>query len=398
MSARERWDAIVVGGGPAGAAVAIRLARPGHRVLLLDRDRFPRAKPCGECLSPGAVAALDALGVLDAVLELPHTVLRGWRVRPYAAPAFEGEFPDARPGIAVRRDRLDSVLLDAARAAGAVVREGVHVTDLVRTDGRVTGVCTGRGRGDREAATIVVGADGLRSIVVRRLGLIRRPPRLRKVALTAHLTDIGNGDDDADGFGELHLGEHGCVGIAHVEEGVANVTVVVAGAAAGAMAGDAPAFFDRAVARVARLRHATRIDPVRATGPFDWPVRAAVADGAVLVGDAAGYYDPFTGQGIYRALEGARLAAAVVAGALAHDDGSAARLRRYEELRRQAFSAGERVQRMIEAATASPALMRVLSPRLRRHRELGTALVGVTGDVLPASVLLRPRNLLRLAW
>ena len=82
MSGAAVWDAVVVGGGPAGSAIAARLARHGHTVLLLDREHFPRAKPCGECLSPAAVGALDALGALEAVYAAGPARLAGWRIHP----------------------------------------------------------------------------------------------------------------------------------------------------------------------------------------------------------------------------------------------------------------------------------------------------------------------------
>jgi flavin-dependent dehydrogenase len=123
-----------------------------------------------------------------------------------------------------------------------------------------------------------------------------------------------------------------------------------------------------------------------------------VADGAVLVGDAAGYYDPFTGQGIFRALRGAELAAEAVGAALRRGDASAAALAGYERERRRAFGAGERMQRLVEAFVARPRALAVVSRRLGRRPELADALIRVTGDLDPVRSLLHPALLLRLAW
>ena len=127
-----------------------------------------------------------------------------------------------------------------------------------------------------------------------------------------------------------------------------------------------------------------------ATGPFDCPVRRAVADGALLVGDAAGYYDPFTGQGIYRALRGAEMAAETLRAALRAGDTSAAALTPYERARRRACGPGERLQHVVEAFVSRPWLYRAVAGRFARRPALADAMVHVTGDVRPVRSLLRP--------
>ncbi|HEX8394595.1 MAG TPA: NAD(P)/FAD-dependent oxidoreductase [Longimicrobium sp.] len=383
------WDAVVVGGGPAGSATAARLASAGFAVLLLDRAAFPRRKPCGECVNPAGVAALHRLGALDRVLAADPARLDGWRIAAADGRAFLGRFPADVHGLGIGREVLDTLLIEHARDAGVEVRTGLKVADLRREGGRVAGVVIEDGT--EIASRMVVGADGLRSVVVRRLQLLRRPPRLRKLALTAHVRL----PEPMAGRGELRTLGAGCVGLAEVDGGRANVTVVVTGDEMHAVGGDRDAYFDGALLRCG-LAGAERVDDVLATGPFDWPVRRAIADGALLVGDAAGYYDPFTGQGIFRALRGAELAAEAVEAALHAGDVSAAALAGYERARRRAFGPGERLQHLVEAFVSRPRLLGWAAGRFARRPVLGDAIIRATGDVRPVSSLLSPSLVARL--
>ncbi|MGI9189195.1 MAG: NAD(P)/FAD-dependent oxidoreductase [Longimicrobiaceae bacterium] len=385
-----RYDVVVVGAGPAGSATAAALAGRGFSVVLLDRAAFPRRKPCGECLNPAAVAALDRLGVLEWVRSAGGAPLRGWRIAAAGGGAFDGAFPPGQAGWAIARERLDAVLLALAAERGAEVRTGIRVSDLLRTeDGAPGGVRVRAASGKEEVrARLVVGADGLRSIVSRRLDLLRRRPRLHKLALVGRVLGVGSLTDR----GELHAFQGGCLGLAEIGDGVCNATVVLSGEMRRAAAGDAPGCFDRVLARHGP-RGAQRVGSVLATGPFDWPVRAVVADGALLVGDAAGYYDPFTGQGICRALADAEQASAVAATALAAGSVRARDLLPYQRGRRP-LRASLRLQRIIEHFVARPRLLSAAAERLARRPLLADALVAVTGDLLPVRSLLRPDLLL----
>lgn len=394
--ARETPEVVVVGAGPAGAAAAARLANAGHDVLLIDRAHFPRRKPCAECVNPAGVDALRRLGVWDDVLASGPARLDGWRIGPSGGTMFDGSFPSGVHGIGIPRETLDHILFRHALSRGAQAMTGVRVTDVLRdARGGVRGVRVQGDDGEREvAARLVIGADGLRSVVLRRLDLLRRRPRLRKLALTAHVT----GFDGAPGRGEVRVtGRRACIGIAPVGGGVANVTVVVPDERSKEVAGDPTGFFDAALAAhgFAALR---RMDDVLATGPFDCPVRAAVVDGALLVGDAAGYYDPFTGQGIYRALRGAELAARTADAALRAGDISARALAPYERARRRAFGPGERMQRIVETFVSRPALLGAVARRFTARPRLGDAVIRVTGDIAPVGSLFTPGFLAELVW
>ena len=398
---------IVVGGGPAGAATAFHLARAGIHVTILDRAHFPRDKPCSEYMSPQASRILDEMGVLEQIERSGAAHLAGMRVHAPNGTAFQGRFADVEGfrgyrdrGLALRRTILDHLLLDRARAVGAVVCEGVRVIDLRRdSNGRVTGVDALDERGERRtlSASIVVGADGLRSVVARRLDLAATRLAQRRVAFVTHFAGIDMGDS-----GEMHVDHDGYLGLADVGGGMTNVAVVVPRARAREASGDPAGFVDAWIRRrrhvAPRFAKAVRVTPVLATGPFASAARRAWAPGAALVGDAADFFDPFTGEGIYAALRGAELLVPRIIDALAATapaDGDAS-LGAYDRARIGEFRGKWAVERMIGVAVTFPAVMNVAARSLALRPQMAHTIVGVTGDFVPAREVLRPSFLLRL--
>ena len=397
----DRWDAIVVGAGPAGAATALLLSRGGARVLLLDRARFPRHKPCSEYLSPATTAILGRLdGVLEAVERAPHAKVYGMKVVAPSGAAMCGRLAGAY-SFALSRATFDTILLRAGARAGAVVRESTRVQDLLWDGRAVAGVVARAGDGKRETwrARVVVGADGLRSVVARRLGLLRASAP-RRVAFTAHVAHVAG----VDGVGELHVGDTGYVGLGPVGEGVTTVALVVPLRSVRAGGTDYRAGLFAQLERFPGL--AGRFDPrqlvrgVLATGPFaQWAERPCVA-GALLVGDAADFFDPFTGQGIYAALRGAELAAAALLPALAAGNGSGslshAALAPYAAARRREFRSKWLFERLIALGIGWPALTNRVVRRLAVRPDLADLVVGAAGNIVPAARVLAPSVLAQL--
>jgi len=423
----HRWDAVVVGAGPAGATTALLLARAGASVLLLDRARFPRDKACSEYLSPATTEILERLGadVLAAVEGAAHAKLYGMKVVAPCGTAMCGRFRGGpRPySFALPRTTFDTILLAAAARAGAQVRQATTVENLLWEGGAVAGVTARSCSGQRVTcnARTVVGADGLRSVVARRLGLVRSSPP-RRVAFTAHVADV----EGIDGVGELHVGERGYVGLGPVGGGITTVALVLPLAT---VRREGPSggrdFRRRFFAELEQFPGlAGRFDPRRlvrdvlATGPFAQWTRTAVAPGggALLVGDAADFFDPFTGQGIHSALRGAELAAQCLIPALARgvsgrsDPGRepgvrdtsgplpAAALQSYRHARRREFAGKWLLERLIGVGVGWPALTDRVVRRLARRPDLADLLVSATGNIVPARRVLRASVLAQFLW
>ncbi len=370
-------DVIVVGAGPAGSATALGLARRGYRVTIVDRSTFPRSKPCGEYLNPGAVDALDRLGVLRTVAA-SGVSLSGMHVAGPDGGTVWASFPAGR-GLLVPRERLDHLLLlEAARC-------GAHVMDECRVDAVTPGrlpVVTGRhrGRAVRLTARLIVGADGLRSVVARRNGALAPAAR-------GHYT-VGAVFEDlraATPRGDLHLGPGWYAGAALYGGGVGNVVVAVSRAQFRRDGSDLQTVFERACAPLPALsqimRGARRVTPFVSVGPLGYGRRCAVDDGILLVGDAAGTIDPMTGEGICLALRGAELAARTADAALAKGDAARERLAAYDRSRTAAFRHTWMVSRLLQRVIRHPALAALLLRRLADRPRLASRLLGAVSDL-----------------
>lgn len=374
---------------------------------MLDRASFPREKVCAEYLSPQASRILASMGAMKDIEASGAAQLTGMRVRAPNGCELHGSFVAEHGfrafrdrGIAVRRSVLDAILVNRAQSAGARLIERTRVNDVVLSQaGAVCGVTfTGRDGERRELrAPLVIGADGLRSVMGRRLGLTRVSRIPRRMAFVAHFRNVPGVTE----VGEMHVERDGYVGIADVGHGITNVALVVPMRAARDSGADPDGMLDEWLAShphlAGRFASAQRIEPVRATGPFASSTRHAWKHGAALFGDAADFFDPFTGEGVYSALRGGEMLAPFAAEAAVADHRMAGRaLAEYDRVRRAEFRGKWLVEKLIGATVAVPALINHAARSLSRRKEMADLLVGVVGDFVPASEVLRAGYFARL--
>ncbi|HKP54513.1 MAG TPA: NAD(P)/FAD-dependent oxidoreductase [Chloroflexia bacterium] len=390
-------DVIIVGAGPAGSALAALMARRGFDVLLLDRAAFPRDKACGEYTSPETEKVLARLGVFDAVLNAGARRIPSMRVISPSGRAFSMDYsapdtPDGPHVLATPRRILDATLVEHALSCGAKLMQKAKVEAVVMRDGKAGGVVVRRsGRTtSEEQARLIVGADGVHSAVVRSLGLsapLRWPQNL---GMVAHYRDYSG----LDAWGEMHVSARGYAGLAPLSGGLLNVGLVMPMKSARSTGGGAQARFEsfaNSFPGVAKaLNGAERVSNVRGVGPIGARVKRTSGPGYMLVGDAAGFFDPFTGEGVYKALRGAEIASQVATDALERDDLSVRSLARYSVLRRKEFAAKDLVCRLVQLFVGLPPAMDYVTARLSRRDEPRKVLTGVLGDFADARAALSP--------
>jgi flavin-dependent dehydrogenase len=405
MMVKGTVDVAIVGAGPAGSALAAAMARRGLDVLVLERSPVWHWRAGGVFTSPAAVAALERAGVepetIDAVAR-PIAAMRletrdGTHVR-----LTYGAEDGGRPAVGFDRSRLDPALEELARAAGATVRRGADVrvvhlpghgpATLELADGSVT-------------ATVVVGADGAHSIVGRARSL-DRPVRLpRRVGLTWHVADprpTARAGTRVDS--RMVVIDDGYVGLAPVPGERLNIGIVLG-----------PTWHD-AVARdgaAAAVRHALHMVPRVDDDPVDWAdaeacdriagawplgtrVTRRAGPGWFLVGDAAGFLDPFTGEGLHRALVSTELAAPAIHAAVTGRASAEAAAAAYDRAMRRRFTTKDAVSMLVQWFLGHPRAFGYAARRLAVRPDVRATMGLVMGDLVPASRGLDPRFLAAL--
>lgn len=373
----KAYDVTIIGAGPAGAATAISLARRGYSAALIDKEKFPRDKLCGDFINPINWPIFRELGVESDIARLPHEKVTVFRIT--ACSGEEAQVPlslgnRAAPfALGVRRSSLDYVLWEKAAREGVAVFDDCRVRELRREASRwVVEISAGHGP-EQLSAPLLIGADGRNSWVAHHLGM-SRAAQMRgrsvgyqlRIATRCHLQgEIG-----------IHLFPGGYAGLVGLGDGTINLGLAIDKRWLPRQR-QAEFVWKSCLPQNHRLKEIlARSEPLedtRSTYPVYFKPRRSVADGVLLVGDAARVTEPVSGEGMYYAMKSGQLAAATVHRAFCRGDVSAKYLRQYEHDCRRVFRLRRSVNQLMQLLVYRPAL---LTPLIRlsakQNRLLGS--------------------------
>ena len=425
------YDLAIVGGGPAGATAALFARRLGLKTVLVDKERFPRDKVCGDAISGKSISILDELGLVEAVRDLPGAAIDEVV---FGSPGHTDARIDLRQhdhhdeltgrvlpceGFVVRRQVFDAFLFEQARAVVDDCCEGFAVKDLLRDESGA--VCGLRGQlasdarltrdgversceGERELelrARVVLGCDGFNSVVARRTGVYQHDGRHWVVALRCYYENVTGLRDQI----ELHFVDEvlpGYFWIFPLENGCANVGI---GMLHSALKSRDVKLKQALQEVIARPPFAERFAGARALEePVGWnlPVgsihRRCHGDGFMLLGDAAGLIDPFTGEGIGNALYSARIAVEVAAEAIAAGDCGAATLQRYDERLWDAIGHELKISTRLQKLGSHRSLLDLVIRKAATSPAIGDLISGMIANAVPKKQLTNPLFYLKLLF
>lgn len=377
MSASSGWDTdvVVVGGGIAGSTTALHLVRAGLRVIIVEQRRFPRDKPCGEGLLPHGVEQLAALGLGDVLEAAQAQPFLGIRYHSQGAIA-DGDFASGATGRGVRRRHLDEAVQQRAVHEGAELCHDTARDFRFHDEGVEVVLATGR----RLRARLLIGADGPRSKVRHAARLDGGPPTHGRYAIRQHFR-LGTGATLPERV-EVYAQRGHELYLTPVEPGVVGLAALCERAVMQSGEGK-PEERLRQLLRAApasltdRLAGADPLGPALACGPLRVKAKRVHGAHTLLVGDAAGYVDAITGEGMSLALSTARFAAEATVATLRDGLSARAAFRRYASERARVFRDHALLTHGLVFLARRPLLVRRAIGRLAHEPDLFTRLLEV---------------------
>jgi menaquinone-9 beta-reductase len=397
----KAYDIIIIGGGPAGTSAALFLAKKGYSIALLDQAVFPRDKVCGEFISPAADGIFFDLGILESIEALNPIRLSGVVLSAYESSCLQIDYPVAIDGrtmtsLSLERSQLDNLMISHVRNSNVRLLEGFKVTDLLFDGENACGVKGYDGSKKKFSikSKVVIDAGGRNSISLRRLNLRRGSSKKRKIALAAHWDGI----KEVGSYCHMHISHPGYTGIAPVGINRANVVLIVD--RENLVSADIDKFFVETVLgnqlRRKILGTGAPIEKIRVTDSLSYSVKRPKCGGLILVGDATGFIDPFTGEGIYLSLRSSQLAVGVIKNAFDRNDFSSRQFEFYDRMRRKEFREKNILSKALQYLIYKPFLCNRVVEALANQKQLSSLLVGVIGDYMPANKVVNFEYFLRL--
>lgn len=402
------YDIIIIGGGPAGATAAIYARRAGLRTLLLEKEYFPRDKICGDAISGKSMTILKDLNLIEEAKNLPgaliDAIVFGSPDHKEVRIPLKGN-PDKGipPGLVIRRSIFDNFLFEAAQREGGTTIQGFRVTGLIMKNNQVAGVEGKDDQGKKHTyhGKIIFGADGFSSVVARKMQIYNHDPRHWVVALRQYYRNVSGVDNKI----ELHYineVQPGYLWIFAADDDKVNVGIGMHQQAlkrrnvdlkiALKKALDSPAF-------KSRFKNAEALEEPRGWNlPVGSMRRKNFGNGFLLLGDAAGLIDPFSGEGIGNAMYSARYAVEAAKAAIESGDLSAAFLARYDRDLWNEIGDELKVSSKLQKIGQIRPLLKFVLNKAARSDNVREIISGMMANQIPKQKLANPLFYLKLIF
>ncbi|MEJ2052438.1 MAG: geranylgeranyl reductase family protein [Calditrichaceae bacterium] len=408
MASNDLFDVIIVGAGPAGSGAALYAQRYGLKTLLLEKEKFPRDKICGDAISGKSMTILKDLNLLSEACKLPSATVDSVT---FSSPDhlevnikfISDQKSDLPSGLVMRREVFDNFLFSQVQKSKTQIIENFTVTDLLIKDNTVCGV---KGRDDSGAeksfySKIVAGADGFKSIVARKTGLYKHDPEHWVVALRQYYKNVGGLNSQI----ELHYVDDvqpGYLWIFPLEDGKANVGIGMHHNSLKKRKIDLKKALDKALKSpyfAERFKDAAALEEPRG---WNLPVgslhRKCYGNGFMLLGDAAGLIDPFTGEGIGNALYSARTAVQTAKIAIDAGDTSEEVLSAYDKTLWNEIGDELNVSTKLQRIGRIRFLLNFVINKAARSKNVKELLSGMMANQIPKTKLANPLFYIKLLF
>lgn len=407
--AHNRYDVIIVGGGPTGSTAALYAARHGLKTLLLDRETFPRDKICGDAISGKSMSILRDLGLVEEMCKLPGASVASIT---FGSPNYnevniklKGGPQNGTPqGFVIRRTIFDEFLFRKAQEKCDRTIEGFTVTDLVQENGFVKGVRGKLGADGSEetfSSHIVLGADGFNSIVARKTGLYEHDPDHWVVALRCYYKNVGGLTDQI----ELHYIDEvipGYFWIFPLEDGYANIGIGMLHTYIKKRNVNLKAALNSAINSEKfrdRFANAEAMEqPVGWNLPVGSKHRKIFGNGFMLLGDAASLIDPFTGEGIGNGMYSARLAVETAKTAIRQNDVGETVLASYDRTLWDAIGGELALSTKLQKLGRNRFLLNLVIDKAAGNPDVSDMIAGMIANEIPKKTLANPFFYLKLLF
>jgi flavin-dependent dehydrogenase len=340
----NRFDVAVIGGGPAGSVAGSVLARHGRRVVILEKEKFPRFQ-VGESTIPASLETLHRIGVKEKIDQAGFLIKHGGEIVSACGSARakflfkNGLNPRWKSAYQIDRMTFDDILLKHAQALGCDVREGTAVESVEFSPSGTVLRC--KDTGDVLEAGYVIDCSGRTSFLANRLGLKQPFPHLKKFSVYSYFQRAGHSNDPNDAFTRMIRAKDSWFWVIPIAEGKLSIGVVMDLDTFRALKSSPEEVLTRCIEEQPEVRqwveNTTRYMPVYATADFSYAVKRLFGDRWVLAGDAAGFIDPVFSSGIYIAIYSGEKAGDAVNSALADQAGRTNAFRQYERAVQKRF-------------------------------------------------------------